>query len=200
MMKKVWLILLAVVLVFGLVMLGCSSDSGGDDTTTSTDDGDDTAEDTSVDLGAAAYQTGSGDTVGAESQAVWKIETAEVYALLVADGTKLVVTFENAIAGGLQMIWQAYDDTEESYGGWNQEKPIADSGDADATKGASLSDDKKTLTVDLSKGLKDYATASTGFKAATGTNKKAQIILAYYTGDTKMKGLKPLSAKLVGAE
>jgi hypothetical protein len=31
MMKKVWLILLAVVLVFGLVMLGCSSDGGGDE-------------------------------------------------------------------------------------------------------------------------------------------------------------------------
>jgi len=190
MAKKFLVVLLALCVVFA--MAGCGDkdpvDPGDEDGSGGTED--------VGNLGLPTYNKGDDDSAGAESQAAWKVEDEAKYAVLAASGTKLVVTFENAIAGGMQIIWQAHDGT--TYGGWNQENAASDAGAGISGK-TTVSDDKKTITITLSATLKDYNTASTGFLAKTGDNKKAQIILAYYTGTNKMKGLKVKKADLVAA-
>jgi len=146
-------------------------------------------------LGLPSYNKGTGDADGAESQAKWVIDGGDLYDTMVTAGTKLVVTFKNEIAAGGDIIWQ---DTV-SYG-WNDTKSIlGDAGEAVADKGTTVSADKKTITIDLSKALVDYNVANTGFIDQTAKGKKVQLFLAYYTGDNKMAGLKVVKADLVAA-
>jgi ribosomal protein S10 len=147
-------------------------------------------------MGPPAYNKGTGDEDGAESQAKWVI-TDELYDIMAIYGSKLVVTFENAIAGKIQLIWQG---GASGTSGWNSSDILEDDGSAIEAMGTEVSGDKKTLTIDLSKALADYNTPSTGFLASTGTAKKTQIFLAYYTGDKKMAGLKVVKADLIAGE
>jgi len=146
-------------------------------------------------LGLPTYNKGDGDTDGAESQAQWVID-GTLYDTIVTAGTKLVVTFKNEIAGSGEIIWQ-----DLSSWGWNNTDGIlGENGEAVEAKGTSVSDDKKTLTIDLSKALKNYNVANIGFIDQTAKLKKVQLILAYYGGTNKMKGLEVVKADLVAAE
>jgi hypothetical protein len=151
-------------------------------------------------LGLPAYNRGgsapnfNGEEVGGESQAVWMID-GDMYDTMVIYGTKLVVTFENEIAGGMQIIWQ-----DKTSWGWNQNDILTDTGAGDPSKGTSISEDKKTITIDLSLALKDYDKPTTGFLDKTAEAQGVKLILAYYTGENKMHGLKVVKADLVPAE
>jgi hypothetical protein len=146
-------------------------------------------------MGAPAYNKGTGDVDGKETQAKWVID-GDLYDKMVTAGTKLVVTFKNEIAGGGAIIWQ-----DTSAWGWKETKDIFGStGEADAEKGITISADKKTVTIDLSKALLDYNVANTGFIDQTAKTKTVQLFLAYYGGDNKMKGLEVVKADLVAAE
>jgi len=141
-------------------------------------------------LGPVTYNIGSNDTAGSESQALWTV-TGELYELLATPGTKLVVTFENEIAGGMQLIWQTLA------GGWNDNNILESNGGAKPEFGTSVSDDQKTITIDLSLALKNYDTPTSGFLDATSGDKTAKIFLAYYNPPNKMRGLNVLKADLV---
>ena len=149
-------------------------------------------------LGLPAYNRGgsasnnwNNEEVGGESQAIWMVEGGS-YDLIIAPGTKLVVEFENEIAGGMQIIWQDKTDW-----GWNQNDILTNNGGSDSTKGTSVSEDKKTITIDLSLALKDYDKPTTGFLDKTAAAQGVKLILAYYTGANKMHGLKVVKADLV---
>jgi hypothetical protein len=145
-------------------------------------------ESTEGNLGLPAYG-GTGD-----SQAAWEGISGNMYDTIVTAGTKLVVTFKNEIAGGIQIVWQ-----DPASWGWYQNDILTDSGEGNPEYGTSISEDKKTLTIDLSKALKDYGVAN-GFADKTAKTKSVKLILAYYTGENKMKGLEVVKADLVAAE
>jgi hypothetical protein len=118
MMKKVWLILLAVVLVFGLVMLGCSSDGGGDEKRKGTGDGEGEGEGSGIegayeaffeidDDKAIFYSDGMDD---AESVS-WDIVKAAKYLVVVSKNSSNLNGF-GGTKGVLQGDGNSYHYTE----------------------------------------------------------------------------------------
>jgi hypothetical protein len=141
--------------------------------------------DGAISLGAYTYATGTGDEVGAESQIKWgdkNTSSTPTVAQLQA-ATDLVIVTENAVAGGVQLIYQ----TASGYSDWHQTDITTNSGGT--TSVATVSTDKKTITVHLAE-LTDYDTT---FATATGI----RIILAYFTGATKAHELGQVTAYII---
>ena len=138
-----------------------------------------------ISLGTYTYGLGDGDTAGGESQIKWgdKNSSSTPTVAQLQAATDLVIVTENPVAGGTQLIYQ----TATGYSDWHSSNITTDSGGT--TSIATVSDDKKTITVHLAQ-LTDY---SANFAEATGI----RIILAYYTGATKAHSLGEVIAYII---
>jgi len=147
-------------------------------------EGEEPTEPKKVILPDFSYNKGDGDSDGAESQVIWRTNGTddEENDLTVEDivtAKYLVIVLGNAPAGGMQLIWQSDVDSW----GWNQTASLlTNSGGENSEVGTSLSTDKKTLTIELSKAITKYSTFITA-------QSKLKIILAYYTSATKIRSL-----------
>jgi hypothetical protein len=116
MMKKVWLILLAVVLVFGLVMLGCSSDSDGDEKKKGEGEGEGEGTAPVFQLSAILAEIGANDTLVEDDLDGFPLQLAGgPDAKIVAEGGSFVIQFTtNANWGeGLDVCHGTGDDQFE---------------------------------------------------------------------------------------
>jgi hypothetical protein len=187
MMKKVWLILLAVALVFGFVLASCGGDNGKKDEI----DEDDF---TKVVLGE--YNTWGGQK---DKQIGWATDgyeweddsvTPKVVSVAESKGYKLddfqkakylVLKVGSAKpAGGFHLIWGGNGATEaesKELGGWNSRQVFADSGTAASAYGASKDGD--TVKIELAKAFKDNKYAD--YIADTTT--AVRLVMAYYSPD-----------------
>jgi hypothetical protein len=122
---------------------------------------------------------GEGDVAGSESQLKYIIKDDDFDNFMSAK--YLVIETENEINGGMQLIWQGGGASGTSFSGWNQTDLLTNSGEGKDGM-TTVSEDKKTLTIELAKGLKDYDTID-------GNHNGLQIFLAYYSGPNKIIGL-----------
>jgi hypothetical protein len=188
-MKKIWLVLLAFVLVFG--MISCSDGGGGGKKPPPP-----TGELTRVDLGD--YNTWGGQPAKQSGWATtgfqWKDDSITPNAWKTVDDKGYnLEDFQKAVylvlevaegqpSGGVQLIWGGNDATTaegvtDGVGGWNQHANniFTDSGAAVGSMGATQ--DGNTIKIELSRALKDYS------KYIAETTTALRLIIAYYTGD-----------------
>jgi uncharacterized protein YxeA len=174
MMKKIMPVLLAMVLVLGLVMLGCGKNDDGNENGNENPGDNNTSDTRTVELGDFTAsnndnQKGWGSNGTDDKETNLAIEDLKAAKYLVLELSK-------APSGGLQVIWQGDGNAWD----WAQNDEIlSDTGSPNAAKGASLSGN--VLKIELSKALKDYS------KLAAST--KAKIFIAYYSPDAAGLGI-----------
>jgi hypothetical protein len=127
------------------------------------------------------------DDEGSESQAVWDISGGDLLDDLCA-AEYLVIETENAIAGGMQLVWQP-----KNTWSWNQCNFLTNTGASDEK--ATVSEDGKKVTIELSKALDNYSDFATSVSDAG-----VKIVLSYFSGENKMAGLGIKVAYLILAE
>ena len=173
MFKKTWLVLLAITLAAGMAFVGCGG-NGGDGESFALPLG-------AISLGNFSFQTGDGDSAGAESQVAWEIEDAiAVTALETAES--IVFVTKNSFNGLAQVIWQRWDG--DGYDGWNSKDILTDVGGIlSGVTEKSTDQGYNLLTVTLAE-LANYG----NFVAALEQG-KIKIILAYYSGSNKARSL-----------
>ena len=180
MMKKVWPVLLAVVLVFGLV-LGC--DDGGGKKKKPVDPEDPKGEvlDRTIDLPLDFPIVNNDTQKGWCTNGVDDIETELMIGDLKA-AKYLVLELDKTPKGGMQFIWLG----DGNNWGWSagQEVILKDNGDPDEKKGTKFRDnEKKVLEIELSKAVKEYK------KFVSVASTKVKIIIGYYSSNIADLGI-----------
>jgi hypothetical protein len=184
-MKKLWIILLATLLAFGFGVISCGDGSVPDYSAPAAPGGGDEGggykwvEVTSV----TDYAAGDGDTAGTnDSQIKITIAGANIgKGFEFETATKVKLEVANAVGGGVTFIVQAGGSPGL---GWVSKQVINNDGDAPEGTFAELSEDKKTITVDIAGAL-----GVTDFASYKAMAEWGALIFAYYTGDTKARGL-----------
>jgi hypothetical protein len=144
-------------------------------------------------LGDFDYNKGDNDSDGAESQAIWTITNADIKTAL-KNAEALVIVMENEIKGGTQFIWQS----STNWSGWHQKTITSNAGVP--IEGVEFEKDDETglygLIINLSI-IDDYS----GFLVACNTpGATVKVILAYYTGATKIHELGIIGTILIPGE
>jgi len=185
MLKKIWLVLLAVVLVFGLAMSSCGkNDDKGNENPNGNENGNENpgenpspGESKIVELGIEFTAVNNDNQKGWGSNGTDDKETTlDIEDLKAAKF--LVLELSKKPTGGLQLIWQG--DKNDNWSWTQNDGILSDTGSPSAAKGATLSGDN-VLKIELSKALKDYSKLT----ACT----KAKIFIAYYTGGVAGLGI-----------
>jgi hypothetical protein len=175
MIKKIWPVLLTVVLIFSIVTLGCGKNDDKGNNNGNEGGNEPPGETRQVELGAFTVSTDNAGQKGWATDGTDGISTTLKIEDLIA-AKYLVLELSKAPSGGLQMIWQGDGNAWD----WAQNDGVlGDAGSPNASKGASLSGN--VLKIELSKALKDYS------KLAAST--KAKLFIAYYTPDIAGLGI-----------
>jgi len=146
MMKKVWLILLAVVLVFGLAMLGCGQHSAPEEE----EEGDEGVLDKTIPLNLKFDKIESATTKGWVSNGVDNITTKYEFADF-KDAKYLVLELSKKPEKDIGIIWNADVDWK-----WNQNDDVFKDGVPNAAKGAKIreeADGKCVVQFELAKAM-----------------------------------------------
>ena len=178
MSKKIMLVLLAVVLVFGLVMLGCSkNDDGnesGNENNGNENPGDNTDETNIFELGDFTVSLDSNKKGWATDGTDDKETTLKIEDLIAAKF--LVLELSKTPTGSMDIIWQGDNNSNWN---WTQTDGILNGGSPSAAKGATLSNNE--LKIELKKALDNYS------KLSSCT--KVKLFIAYYTPDIAGLGI-----------
>jgi uncharacterized repeat protein (TIGR02543 family) len=143
-------------------------------------------------LGDFIYNKGTGDSDGAESQAVWQVTDRDTLRVL-KEAEALVIVMENPLAGGVQFIWQSASDSWA----WNQKNITNNAGEPIEGVEFEYSEEYGLygLVIDLASVVDKY----TEFQAACDSG-SIKIILAYFTGATKIHTLGIVGTVLIPSE
>jgi hypothetical protein len=175
MLKKIMPILLAVVLIFGLAMLGCGkNDDKGSDNNGNTDENTTPDETREVVLGAFTISIdgnkrgwATNDTDGLTTDLTIEDLSAAKY---------LVLELSKAPTGSMDIIWQGDNNNDWN---WTQTDGILNGGSPSASKGATLSNN--VLKIELKKALGSYSSLA--------SCEYAKLFIAYYTPDIAGLGI-----------
>jgi hypothetical protein len=169
MMKKIWPVLLTVVLIFSLVTLGCGKNDDKENNNGGNPDDNNTTDETNTfELGEFTISV-DGNKKGWATNGTDDLTTTLTIENLIA-AKYLVLELSKDPTGSMDIIWQGDNNSNWN---WTQTDNILNAGSPSASKGASLSN--KTLKIELAKALGSYS------KLTDCT--RAKLFIAYYTPD-----------------